>query len=374
MGRPTLPVEALQVTVNTWARHGQDYESAAQELGISRSALYARVKQARGRGMEPDGVPVGHDLRGVSTMYDAEGNVKLRWVKTAVERERREELLLKAIADAMEERRGRSAKTPIPRRTEKALLAVYPLGDPHIGMYAWAEEAGEDFDCEIAETQLCAAVDRLVDAAPSAETCLILNLGDFYHSDTQLNRTARSGNPLDVDTRWARVLEIGVRLMIRCIQRALSKHKKVIVRNNIGNHDEHTSQMLGLALKLYFENNSRVQVETSPSSFWYYRFGKVLIGSTHGDTAKPNDLGPIMATDRPDDWGKSEYRYWYVGHIHHRRVQDFHGCEVESFRTLAARDAWHSREGYRARRDMQAIIHHADFGEVGRHRVDVRML
>ena len=112
----------------------------------------------------------------------------------------------------------------------------------------------------------------------------------------------------------------------------------------------------------------------SPSKFWYYKFGKILIGSTHGDTAKPNKLPEIMAADKPSEWGDTDYRYWYTGHIHSRNVIEFSGCVWESFRTLAAKDAWHSGAGYRSGRDMCSILLHKDFGEIGRNTVSVKMI
>jgi hypothetical protein len=46
----------------------------------------------------------------------------------------------------------------------------------------------------------------------------------------------------------------------------------------------------------------------------------------------------------------------------------------ESFRTLAAKDAWHSGQGYRSGRDMKCIILHKEFGEIGRQTVNLAML
>ena len=108
--------------------------------------------------------------------------------------------------------------------------------------------------------------------------------------------------------------------------------------------------------------------------FWYYRFGKVLIAATHGDTVKHKDLLGVMASDRSEDWGQTKYRYWYTGHVHNQTVTELAGVTCESFRTLAAKDAWAAGAGYRAGRDMRAIIHHKDWGEVERHRCDVGML
>ena len=98
------------------------------------------------------------------------------------------------------------------------------------------------------------------------------------------------------------------------------------------------------------------------------------IASTHGDQARPDQLPSVMAADRPEDWGLTKHRYWYVGHVHHKSVKEHPGCVVETFRTLAARDAWHDGKGYRAGRDMCLIVHHRQHGEVERHRCDIGLV
>ena len=85
---------------------------------------------------------------------------------------------------------------PAPEILNADLLTVYPMGDPHLGMYAWAAETGTDFDLEIAERNLTAATVRLVMASPPSEEALIVNVGDFFHGDTSANRTLRSGHGL----------------------------------------------------------------------------------------------------------------------------------------------------------------------------------
>jgi hypothetical protein len=81
-----------------------------------------------------------------------------------------------------------------------------------------------------------------------------------------------------------------------------------------------------------------------------------------------------MAADRSKDWGETQHRYWYTGHVHHDTLKEFPGCTVETFRTLAARDAWHHKSGYRAGRDMKCDIIHKDHGRVCRHIVGIEML
>lgn len=270
-----------------------------------------------------------------------------------------------SLLDVFENYKGLSQVIKPPKVKDKDIVTVIPMGDPHIGMYAWAAECGEDFDADIAERELRSAVIDLVNSTPSSETCILLNLGDFFHADNMNGETSRSGNKLDTDSRWGRVLYIGIWAMVDCIYACLKKHKKVIVRNNVGNHDDHTSVMLNIALQMYFHNNKRVVIDHNNDHFWYYQFGKTLLASCHGDTAKPKDLPAIMLADADHVVG-TKHRYWLTGHIHSSHKQEFAGCIWESFRTLAGKDAWHASMGYRSGRDMQAIVYHKEFGEISR--------
>ena len=367
-------------TINACVTNGSIVKAAKylkkDRRGIAR--MVRRVeRQAAAKGFAPDqGVnhptPAGFTVRGTSTLYDAEsGEAKLQWIKTGKDAENQE-----ALHDALLDAFASVKPLPVikaPRRVDKDLLTVYPMGDPHLGMYAWSEEAGEDFDTDIAAKNLYTAVDRLVEIAPAADTGILLNLGDFFHADN-LDNTTKRGTIVDIDTRWPRVLDIGIQTMIRLIRRMLAKHKAVIVRNCIGNHDTHTSIMLSIALRCFFDQNKRVHIDTSPDPFWYYRHGKVLIGSTHGDRTKPASLPQIMAADRSEDWGQTLFRYWYTGHIHHQSGYEFPGCTVETFRTLAAKDAWHHGQGYRSGRDMRCIVLHNEYGSIETHRVGLEQL
>jgi len=357
---------------------------AAKKLGINirtaRLAIERIRKNAALQGYSPDHdmtktVPDGFVVSGVSTYYNDEGKPTGQWVKSKLDQDQKLKMLQEAIAEAMAEYEGKGGKVrPVKpkEKTDDIVLAI-PMGDPHIGMYAWAEECGEDFDLKIAREDLLKAATKLVTIAPTASRCLIVNLGDFFHADNMSNTTSRSGHSLDVDSRWAKVLKLGCMLMVDIIKLALQKHPHVEVINAIGNHDDHSSVMLTAFLDAYFSEEPRVTIQPTISKFSYFRFGKCFIGVTHGDTVKHNDLGEVMATDKPEDWGATEFRYWYVGHIHHTRKTELRGCMVESFRTLAAKDAWHAAKGYRSGRDMNAIVLHKDFGEIARYRCDIRM-
>jgi hypothetical protein len=142
----------------------------------------------------------------------------------------------------------------------------------------------------------------------------------------------------------------------------------------IGNHDDIGALWLQQALALKYEDNPRVRIETKPGKFHYYQHGKVLIGTTHCDTGKPEKLSGVMAADMPVAWGETEFCYWFTGHIHSRKVLEFPGVMWETFRTLAPNDAYATSAAYRSGRDMTSIVMDERFGEVERHRFDVRML
>ena len=355
---------------------------ASLKLGIARQTVDEVVKKVKRRaaikGWSPDNdmirpVPDAFVVRGVSTYYNAEGKASGQWVKSRLDDSKIEEVIRDFVESLAQDIKGLSPLTPAPTINNDSLMCVYPMGDPHFGMYAWWQDAGDDFDLDIAERLTCGAVDRLIQSSPNAETGLLLNLGDMFHADNQSN-SSKSGHQLDVDGRWAKVQQVGLKAMIHCIKRLLEKHKKVIFRINRGNHDGHSSYALALMISCYFHNEPRLEVDLSPSMVWYYKFGFNLIGSTHGDTIKEKDMMQLMAADKPQDWGATKFRYWYAGHVHHSQVKEYQGGIVEYFRTLAARDAWHQGQGYRAGRDMCCIVLHEKHGEIERHKCDISML
>ena len=360
--------------------HGSIF-AASRALGRHHSTIQHSLQQlekkeaTQNRNLHlGDKVAPGFAIKGTSTLFGKDGKPAAQWVKTNRDDTQYAETM-KAFALALgEDIKGLAKPVETPGHGNDELMVVIPIGDPHHGMKAWsAETGGASFDLEIAERLNKSAIDRLLQSGPDADTALILNLGDTFHSASGANTTVK-GTPVDVDGRWAKVQKVGLMIMIYTIDRALQKYKKVVFRLNIGNHDGESAYGLSLMLACYYHNEPRVTIDLSPAKAWYMQFGKVLIGSSHGDTMKESDLLSIMSCDRPKAWGETSHRVWYCGHIHHSRVIEGRGGVVEYFRTLAPSDAWHSGQGYRSGRDIVMIVLHKEFGEVERHRVDVSML
>jgi UDP-2,3-diacylglucosamine pyrophosphatase LpxH len=317
-------------------------------------------------------VPPGFEVKGVSTAYRPDGSIAYQWVKSRIDPEQQAAIMAAAFR-GMAEDLPRVEPRPARGNYMAELLTGYPIGDPHFGMRAWAAETGDDWDLAIAEQVHCGAMAALVAAAPPTEQAVIVNLGDALHYDSMEAKTPRSGHFLDADGRYAKMVRVWLKVIRQCIESALEKHQRVHVINVQGNHDETGAIWTSVALSAIYEREPRVTVETSPSLFSYYRFGKVLIGAHHGHTCKAANLPSVMAADRPDDWGQTRHRYWWTGHIHHESVKEFPGVSVESFNTLASKDAYATAGGWRSRETMQAIVLHVEHGEVARSKVNAAM-
>ena len=362
--------------------HGS-HEAAARELGINKRtigrSLQALRKKAAMHGYAPDHgwnnpVPDGFKTKRISTLTDIQsGQDKLQWNIAEPDRERQLELI-KIGFEAAAEDLPKLPPFPAPHETPNpALMSVIPWGDPHFGLYTLADEVGQDFDLTTAKRDLCAAVDYLVSQSPASERCVLVNLGDFFHADTPSGTTTK-GTRLDMAGRLPEIITVGVAAVRQCIESALAKHQSVEIINAIGNHDEVTSMALSVMLANIYEHESRVIVHAAPTWRHYIKHGKTLIGVVHGDKTKDRDLPGLMATERPQWWGETTSRYFYRGHQHHDQKDEFAGCIVEQFRTLAPGDAWTVSHGYLAGQDMKLIVHHAAYGEVARSTCSVQML
>jgi hypothetical protein len=341
-----------------------------------RGRLIAIERNASRRGWTPDVqvagvIGTGYHASGLSTYgkYDDLGNFTPTggWVKSAADKDSRLVTLLDAIQETIEPIRGLVLPTDAPEFVADDMLSVYPIGDLHLGMYAWADETGEAFDLALCEKLITDAMRRVVAKAPPAKKCLLVNLGDWFHSDNPSNRTARSGHALDVDTRWGKVYAMGIKIQRMLTQLALKKHEFVHWENLIGNHDDVTSQTLSHSMALLYENEPRVSVSISPAQHRFHEFGSVLLGFHHGHETKTAALQGVMAVDQREAWGRTRWRHWYCGHVHHERVREASGCTIEYFRTTSPKDMWACGAGYRSDRDLRCDTWHVRDGLDSRH-------
>jgi hypothetical protein len=327
------------------------------------------IQQRQDRGGEFV-VPNGHVIRGVSALLDPDGREIVKWVKTkegVFDPTTLVEWIKNAFVDV---KPAKSIKAP--KAIDTDLLTLIPVNDWHVGMFAWASEVEQNWDLKIAERVIGNGIRDVIVRSPASAEAIVLGGGDLMHSDSQLNETT-AGTPQDVDGRYPKVLQTITRMAVRTIYSALARHRHVTVRILPGNHDEDTSVAIGYFLLAWFRDEPRVTVDVDPSLFFWFRFGKVLLGATHGHTVKIGKMPSIMAHRRAEDWGATKFRYCHGFHLHHsaKTATEDEGVICETHQAPIPLDAWHFGKGYLSGRSLQAITYHRDFGEIGRVRTAI---
>ncbi len=159
----------------------------------------------------------------VSTLYDQMGEVTQQWVQ-----EKPAETAKAALWE--EFARGLAADLPRvgvleePRAPlNKHLMALYPIGDHHMGMLSWKHETGASYDLDIGERLLTSAIAHLVPLAPPCEEAVVVFVGDYMHYDSFESVTPTNRNPLDADGRFPKMVHVAARTMRRVIETAAAR-------------------------------------------------------------------------------------------------------------------------------------------------------
>lgn len=340
-------------TINETARKtGRDVSSVSQSIRrVQKAAAGIVTESFDARRL----VPKGEQVIGRSVYAkDDEGNPI--WLKTKASIEKQQEAF-KLYIDSLSSEIKPAKKIPAPKgKKTEDLLPIIWIGDGHLGMRAYSPETKHsDFDSDIAAEGLREAISDLIRRAPDADQAVLVDVGDFMHSDSAHNKTF-AGTEVDVDTRYERVLEIAGEVMQFAVIEMLKKFNKVTVVIAKGNHNPTPAAAVAQITKAYFRKNERVNVLKTIGFFHYIEYGKWLIGVNHGDKIKPAKLVNVMARDMPEAWGRCTHRMWGCGHFHHEEVLELDGCTVYKFGALPPPDSWHTGAGFGGDGKMQMQV------------------
>lgn len=352
--------------VEAYEKHG-GFRKAGQILGIDRTTVREHVRkvQARAavRGWSPDHdmvktVPEPYVVKGTSTLYDEDGKQKLQWVKTSVEHDK----LIALMREVVDELRS-DVKPIKPIKLQAKpqlgdLLNLYTLSDAHLGMLAWHEDGGADWDVTIAERVILEAFECLMQCSPNSKHGVFAQLGDGLHSDGMIPVTPAHGHVLDQDSRFHKVVRSAIRIFRTVISSLLTKHEKVTVLMAQGNHDPASSVWLQEMFSVLYAGNKRVEIIVSPKPYYAIEHGDVMLGFHHGHRTKPTDLPDVFMGEFRAMFGRTKQTYIHCGHLHSVKVVETNSAIVEQHRTIAARDAYASHNGYKSGRSMNVVTYH----------------
>lgn len=249
-------------------------------------------------------------------------------------------------------------------------LALYALADIHLGMRAWEDETGEDYDTDIASARVTDGMRQLVRATEAATEAVIVSIGDSLHANDDTAQTPQSKHVLDVDSRHYRVLDVAIDMFAAAVDLAAQKHRNVTFCILPGNHDRDAYRAIMFAMRERYRNHDRIKIVADPMEFFVHEFGKVMIACHHGDKARAERL-VLDAADRwPEMWGRTRHRIYLTGHLHHHKSADIGGMTWEQLRAVTAKDAYASGHSYSAKAQMQSIVFDKERGETTRHKVN----
>lgn len=362
--------------VEAMIKHGTTTK-ASRALGVSRRVLNRGLKAVRDRaakqGHSPDHdmhhtVPDGFLVKGTSTLYK-EGQPVLQWVKSNIDRERQQELLLASLA-AMSDDIPKYEPTPYSQPDTAVNTDIIPwlmVGDAHIGALIHSMECshGQNFDLKIAEQELCLAVKLLIDRAPVCERAVINDLGDMTHYENMSATTEASGHALDQDTRFSKMIAVYSRITRFIVEYALTKFKYVDVIINRGNHSETNDVWMAELLRVKYADEPRLHILDNAGLFIPYRMGNTFCMSHHGHKAKNQKLIDVMATNFRHDFGEAKYKYIDTGHYHHQSSNNVGDVVSTTWNNLAPEDKYANDGGWRSRQFITLALRSKTYGQTG---------
>lgn len=340
------------------------------------------------------------------TYSKEDGVVPLYQVRAVLgpSRSRQAELAREIYEQALEDMRASHAKVAPPYMyrspdpdAEPVLLEV-AVFDPHLGMYAWEQEVGKDYDSSIATRDYARAVKHALDASRfyNVERILYVVGNDLAHVDgfgpdgrggMSRGGATTSGTAQDFDSRLPKMFSMIRQAVVEGID-AARQVAPVDVLIVPGNHDEQTMYKLGEVLAAWYRKEPHVNVRYDPTSAdpnnWprrrqFYRYGENLFMFTHGMELKRkrDPLPLVMATEAdPLDWATTTHREIHTGHNHIRMsggyypeqdVTETRAIITRSLPGLTPEDSWHYNEGYQHKRGSTALVYRRSGGLAGLH-------
>jgi len=257
---------------------------------------------------------------------------------------------------------------PIKRTKHKdSCCLVIDLADIHIGKLASDYETGETYNTKIAVKRVHEGVDGILQKASgfNFDKVILIIGNDILHTDDTKGSTTK-GTKQDTDGMWYDNFLIAQQLYVNIIEK-LMQIADVHVIHNVSNHDTMTGWFLAQNVSIWFNRSKNVSFDVTMKHRKAVRYHSSLIGSTHGDGAKSQDLPLLFAREFKEHWGIVKHCYIYRHHTHHKESKDFAGVTVETSRSPSSTDAWHSKMGYQGSKTaIEGYVNDNHLGQISR--------
>jgi len=377
-----------QRQVITLHLEGLGYQKIGDKLGLSKWSVRDIIKnvkhKAAMKGHSPEHdmvhtVPDGYTVKGVSTLYNADGIPTSQWVKSQIDSEKQLEMMREVVASMSEDIKPESP-VPSPNINADELLNCFVITDYHMGMLADKDEVNAsgqtgngDWDLKIAEETLVNWFAEAIRISPEADTAIYAQLGDFGHYDYE-PLTQASKHLLDSDSRNFKIVRATIRVTRQVIRMLLEKHNHVHIKWCDANHDPFSAIWMRELLTALYESEPRVVVDDTADTYYAYEFGKTALFFHHGHKRKVANVDTVFAAKYREVFGRTEHAYAHMGHYHSVDKKETNLMVVEQHRTLASADAYSSRGGWLSGREANVITYHKEYGQVAYNTISYKMI
>lgn len=286
---------------------------------------------------------------------------KIEWarVKKDADKYRRVKLFAKSLSTHFETLNKIDHK--VPRLSLVAAESPFSLvlspTDFHWGKRA-PDTDGDPYDRSIAKKRLFETTKEVlsrVSIRGRPEKIILALGGDGLHIDNMNKQTTR-GTPQDCDSSPMEMIVSYVEMCREYID-YVRQFGDVDVYVVNGNHDYYSSIFLREALYGWYHHVKGVDVQRIMRHRQTFLYGKSLITFVHGDEGNVKDYPAIIASENPELWGKSKWRFVFTGHLHtERELPVFSDITVYRMPSLASSDEWHMRKGYKSRKALIGYI------------------
>lgn len=245
------------------------------------------------------------------------------------------------------------------------LLIINPA-DIHLGKLATAFETGEDYNVQIAIQRVKDGVQGIIDKSSGFNIDKIIFVGgnDVLHIDTPRSTTT-AGTFQDSDGMWYDNFLKAFKLYVEVLEMLIPVADVHFVYCP-SNHDYTNGFFLCQTVEQYFRQNKNITFDCSIAHRKYYTYGLNLLGFTHGDGGRLQDL-PLSMAHEAKDWSNCKHRYIFTHHLHHKVAKDYMGVCVETMRSPSGTDSWHHRGQYANNiKAVEGFLHHKEHGQTAR--------
>lgn len=176
---------------------------------------------------------------------------------------------------------------------------------------------------------------------------VIMNAGDFFHSDDMFSSRTIAGTVLET-VDMVRAVDDAKAFMDVVFKSALENASEVEYQYVAGNHSSFEYFFNEYLIVKYPEAHIAQHNELSTA----FMLDNVLIALAHGHKIKKNNLSQVISFEHRELWGKASEVHCFTGHYHQLESQSLNGVIVHQLGTPKRADTYERQNGWVASRKL----------------------